>query len=59
MYVYLQAYGYAEKTVDSLIAFVNFYRDGTKILETDALEASLYANHSIQTIPIRFMVDLQ
>jgi len=37
MYVYLQAYGYAEKTVDSLIAFVNFYRDGTKILGDDAL----------------------
>ncbi len=59
MYVYLQAYGYAEKTVDPLIAFVSFYRDGNKVLETDALEVSPYMNQSIQTIPIRFMVDLQ
>ena len=59
MYVYLQAYGHAEETVDPLIAFVSFYRDGTKVLETDALEASPYVNHSIQTIPIRFIVDLQ
>ena len=48
-----------QKTVDPLIAFVSFYRDGTKVLETDALEASPYVNHSIQTIPLHFAVDLQ
>ncbi len=59
MFVYLQAYGHEETTVDPLIAFVSFYRDGTKVLETDVLEASPDGNHSIQTTPIRFQVDLQ
>ena len=59
MYIYLQAYGHAEKIVDPVKAFVSFYRDGTKVLETDVLEASPEGNHSIQTLPIRLMVDLQ
>lgn len=36
-----------------------FLSRGTKVLEADALEASPYVNHFIQTIPIRFTVDLQ
>ena len=58
MYVFLQAYERKVTTMQPLVAFVTFYRDGVKVLETaplpvvDGLEA-----HS-KAVPFRFSVPL-
>jgi VWFA-related protein len=58
MYVFLQAYERAATTTQPLVAFVTFYRDGVKALETAPLPVTEGLEPRSKAVPLRFSVPL-
>jgi VWFA-related protein len=58
MYVYLQAYEQNVQSIEPLIAYVSFYRAGSKELETKPIEVSPVSNSRLKTVPLNFSVTL-
>jgi hypothetical protein len=58
LYVYLQAYEQGTDTTRPLLAFVTFYRGGTKALETAPMKTASGLTNRLHTIPIRFDIPL-
>ena len=58
MFVYLQAYQPAATDVQPLVAYVTFYRGGTKSFETQALTVSETLNNRLRTMPLKFSLPL-
>lgn len=58
MYVYLQAYQQGEAPANPLLAYVTFYRDGQKALETAPVESVDAASNRLKTMPLRFSLPL-
>jgi hypothetical protein len=48
----------AATTVQPLIAFVSFYQNGNKVMETQPMEVSPNPNTRLQIAPMNFTVDL-
>jgi len=59
LYVYLQAYERTATTMQPLVAFVTFYRDGVKALETAPLPVTDGLDPKSKAIPLRFSVPLE
>jgi VWFA-related protein len=59
LYVYLQAYEPAVTTVQPVIAYVSFYQGQTRVFETHPMEAGSTMTNSLNTLPLRFTVDLE
>jgi len=58
MYVYLQAYEPGAAAVQPLVAFVSFYRAGTKAFETAPIQVKTDTGSKLRTVPVRFTVPL-
>ena len=58
LYVFLQAYEHGVTSMRPLVAFVSFYRDGAKALETEPLGVSDGWDPASRTVPIRLTVSL-
>ena len=58
MFVYLQAYQPDATTPEPLYAYVTFYRDGAKAMETKPLASPEFAASRLKTTPLRFRVPL-
>jgi VWFA-related protein len=58
MFVYLQAYQQGEQPVHPLLAYVTFYRDGEKAMETAPVEVVEGAANRLRTMAIRFRIPL-
>jgi len=58
MYVFLQAYERKATTMQPLVAFVTFYRDGAKVLETAPLPVTDGLEPRSKAVPLRFSVPL-
>jgi VWFA-related protein len=59
MYVYWQAYEQSVTATQPLIAFVSFYREQTKALETAPIQITTSLNNRLQTLPFSFSIPLQ
>jgi VWFA-related protein len=59
LYVYMQAYEQGVTAVEPLTAFVSFYQDGVKVLETQPVEVKDAMSNSLHTMPVRFTVGLE
>ena len=59
MYVFLQAYQRGATTTQPLVAFVTFYRDGAKALETAPLPVTEGLEPRSKAVPLRFSVPLE
>ena len=57
LYVYLQAYERDSAAMRPLVAFVSFYRDGTKVFETEPLAVEAWDPKS-RSVPIHFSLAL-
>ncbi len=58
MYVFLQAYERGQTAMQPLVAFVTFYRDGVKALETTPLPVVDGLDPKSKAVPLRFSVPL-
>ena len=58
MYVFLQAYERGATTTQPLVAFVTFYRDGAKALETAPRPVTEGLDARSKAVPLRFSVPL-
>jgi VWFA-related protein len=58
LYVYLQAYEPSAPSLQPLVAFVSFFRGGTKALETGPIEATESFSSRLRTIPLSFRIPL-
>jgi VWFA-related protein len=58
MYVYLQAYEQGAPGFQPLVAFVSFYREQEKALETPPMEMTQGLNNRLQTMPFSFSIAL-
>lgn len=58
MFVFLQAYQPDAATPEPLYAYVSFYRDGAKALETKPLAATEFGATRLRTTTLRFRVPL-
>ena len=58
MYVFLQAYERGATATQPLVAFVTFYRDGVKALETAPLPVTEGLDVKSKAVPLRFSVPL-
>jgi VWFA-related protein len=58
MYVYLQAYEQGAAGFQPLVAFVSFYQEQTKALETPPMEMTQGLNNRLQTMPFSFSIAL-
>lgn len=58
IYIYLQAYQAGATSTHPLLAFVSFYRNGTRVFETQPMELSQGMNNSLRTIPVNFNISL-
>jgi VWFA-related protein len=58
MYVYLQAYEQGAPGFQPLVAFVSFYQEQTKALETPPMEMTQGLNNRLQTMPFSFSISL-
>ena len=58
LFVFLQAYERYAETMRPLAAFVAFYRDGAKVLETDTLGINTGLDSRSGAVPIRFTIPL-
>jgi VWFA-related protein len=58
LYVFLQAYERGATTTQPLVAFVTFYRDGAKALETAPLPVTDGLDARSKAVPLRFSVPL-
>jgi VWFA-related protein len=59
LYVFLEAYEREAATMRPLVAFVAFYRDGAKIMETDPAAVTDGRNTVSGAVPIRLTVPLR
>lgn len=59
MYIYLQAYEQDVAAVHPLLAFVSFYRNATKVFETEPAELSQASANPLRTIPMNFTISLE
>ena len=59
MYVYWQAYEQSVTATQPLIAFVSFYREQTKAMETAPIQMTTSLNPRLQTLPFSFSIPLQ
>ena len=57
-YVFLQAYERGATTTQPLVAFVTFYRDGVKAVETMPLAVVDGLDPKSKAVPLRFSVPL-
>jgi VWFA-related protein len=58
MYVYLQAYEQGAPGFQPLVAFVSFYQEQAKALETPPMEMTQGLNNRLQTMPFSFSIAL-
>jgi VWFA-related protein len=58
MYVYLQAYEQGAPGFQPLVAFVSFYQEQTKALETPPMQITQGLNNRLQTMPFSFSIAL-
>jgi VWFA-related protein len=58
LYVFLQAYQRNASTIQPLVAFVSFYRDGVKSFETAPLAVSEGYDPRSKALPLRFSLSL-
>lgn len=58
MYVYLQAYQRDTETTRPLVAFVSFFQDGRKVLETQPLAVTDGISGRAGAVPLRFAIPL-
>jgi hypothetical protein len=58
MYVYLQAYQRNTETTRPLVAFVSFFQDGRKVLETQPLAVTDGLAGRAGAVPLRFALPL-
>ena len=58
MYVYLQAYEQGASGFQPLVAFVSFYQEQAKALETPPMEMTQGLNNRLQTMPFSFSIAL-
>ena len=59
MFVYLQAYERTAEATQPLVAFVSFFRDGRKVLETDPLAVADGLDAKSKAVPVRLSVPLE
>jgi VWFA-related protein len=59
MYVYWQAYEQSVTATQPLVAFVSFYREQTKAMETAPIQITTSLNPRLQTLPFSFSIPLQ
>jgi VWFA-related protein len=59
MFVYLQAYERTATTTQPLVAFVSFFRDGHKVLETEPLGITDGLDPKSKAVPIRLSIPLE
>jgi len=58
MYVYLEAYQQYAETLQPLIAFATFYRDGTKVYESQPVTVTGGVHRTSKAIPVRMTIPL-
>jgi len=58
MYVYLQAYERGAETTQPLVAFVSFFQNGQKVLETQPLAVTDGLSGRASAVPLRFAFPL-
>jgi hypothetical protein len=58
LFVFLQAYERDAPTQRPLVAFVTFFRDGTKVVETDLQAVSDAWDQRAKAVPIRFSIPM-
>jgi VWFA-related protein len=58
LYVFLQAYQRNASTIQPLVAFVSFYRDGVKSFETAPLAVTEGYDPKTKALPLRFSLSL-
>jgi hypothetical protein len=59
MHVYLEAYQQYAETMQPLIAFATFYRDGAKVYETQAVTVTDGVQRTSKAIPVRMSISLR
>jgi VWFA-related protein len=59
MYVYLEAYEQYANTMQPLVAFATFYRDGAKAFETQPVAITEWIDRTSRAIPVRLSIPLQ
>ena len=59
MYVFLQAYQRYATGMQPVVAFVSFFRNGTKVLETDPLQVVDGMDPKSKAVPLRFSIPLE
>jgi VWFA-related protein len=59
MYVFLQAYQRYAPGMQPVVAFVSFFRNGTKVLETDPLQVVDGMDPKSKAVPLRFSIPLE
>jgi hypothetical protein len=59
MYVFLQAYQREATTTQPMVAFVSFFKNGTKVLETDPLQVIDGIDPKSKAVPLRFSIPLE
>ncbi len=58
MFIFLQAYQPTAEVTQPLVAYVTFYRQGTKSFETQPLAVSEALNNRLKTMPLKFSMPL-
>jgi len=58
MHVYLEAYQQYSETMQPLIAFATFYRDGAKVYETQPVTVTDGVQRTSKAIPVRMAIPL-
>jgi len=58
MYVFLQAYQRNATETQPMVAFVSFFKNGTKVLETDPLQVVDGMDARSKAVPMRFSIPL-
>jgi VWFA-related protein len=58
MHVYLEAYQQYAETMQPLIAFATFYRDGAKVYETQPVTVTDGVQRTSRAIPVRLLIPL-
>jgi hypothetical protein len=59
MYAYLEAYESHATSMQPLVAFATFYRDGAKAFETHAIAVTGGIDRTSRAIPVRSRIPLQ
>ena len=59
MHVYLEAYQQYAETLQPLVAFATFYRDGAKVYETQPVTVTEGVHRTSKAIPVRMVIPLR